>query len=109
MYTDGPGQPLLSSGSLALASLDRACRNHCPDVSATLTTTAFDRSNLRLGSAPDRRTRRALLHLSNSCASPCGPATLVTHDPSGHRRTAQNSRYGLTRLPRRLARQWRAG
>jgi DNA-binding NarL/FixJ family response regulator len=34
-----------------------------------------------LGSAPDRRTRRALLHLSNSCASPCGPAMLVTHDP----------------------------
>ena len=28
---------------LALASLDRACRHHCPDVSATLTTTAFAR------------------------------------------------------------------
>jgi len=25
--------------------------------------------------------RRALLHLSYSCASPCGPAMLVTHDP----------------------------
>jgi hypothetical protein len=35
------------SGSLALASLDLACRDHCPDVSATLTTTAFDRSSLR--------------------------------------------------------------
>jgi hypothetical protein len=34
-----------------------------------------------LGSAPDRRTRRALLHLSNSCASPHGPEMLVTHDP----------------------------
>ena len=34
-----------------------------------------------LGSAPDCRTRRALLHLSYSCASPFGPATLVTHDP----------------------------
>src|SRR5262245_42595169 len=34
-----------------------------------------------LGSVPDRRTRRAILHLSNSCASPCGPAMLVTHDP----------------------------
>jgi hypothetical protein len=30
---------------------------------------------------PDRRTRRALLHLSYSCASPCGPTMLVTHDP----------------------------
>ena len=35
-----------------------------------------------LGSAPDRRTRRALLHLSYSCASPFGPAMLVTQDPS---------------------------
>src|SRR5258708_22544455 len=34
-----------------------------------------------LGSAPDYRTRRALLHLSYSCASPFGPAILVTHDP----------------------------
>src|SRR5215468_3691966 len=30
---------------------------------------------------PDHRTRRAFLHLSYSCAQPCGPATLVTHDP----------------------------
>jgi len=35
-----------------------------------------------LGSAPDRRTRRALLHLSYSCAAPFGPAILVTHDPN---------------------------
>jgi hypothetical protein len=34
-----------------------------------------------LGSAPDCRTRRALLHLSYSCASPFGPAVLVTQDP----------------------------
>jgi hypothetical protein len=34
-------------GSLALASLDRACRDHRPGVSATLTTTALDRSSLR--------------------------------------------------------------
>jgi hypothetical protein len=34
-----------------------------------------------LSSAPDRRARRALLHLSLSCASRCGPAMLVTHDP----------------------------
>src|SRR5204863_3493333 len=41
--------------------------------------TAAARGGLR--SAPDRRTRRALLHLSYSCASPFGPAILVTHDP----------------------------
>jgi hypothetical protein len=35
------------SGSLALASLDRACRDHRPDVSATFTTVAFDNSSLR--------------------------------------------------------------
>src|SRR5262245_60255418 len=35
------------SGSLALASLDRACRDHRPGVSATLTTTAFDHSRSR--------------------------------------------------------------
>jgi adenylate cyclase len=34
-----------------------------------------------LSSAPDCRTRRALLHLSYSCASPCGPVMLVTQDP----------------------------
>jgi hypothetical protein len=39
-----------------------------------LTTAAWDRR-------PDRRTRRAVLHLQYSCASPCGPATLVTQDP----------------------------
>jgi hypothetical protein len=32
---------------LALASLDLACRNHRSGVSATLTTTTFDRSSLR--------------------------------------------------------------
>jgi hypothetical protein len=38
------------SGSLALASLDHTCRDHCPDFSTTLATTAFDRSSLwRLG------------------------------------------------------------
>ena len=35
-----------------------------------------------LGSAPDRRTRRALLHLSYSCAPPFGLAKLVTQDPT---------------------------
>src|SRR5271157_5171443 len=31
--------------------------------------------------APDCRPRRALLHLSYSCAKPCGPGLLVTHGP----------------------------
>jgi len=34
-------------GSLALASLNLACQDQRPGVSATLTTTAFDRSSLR--------------------------------------------------------------
>jgi hypothetical protein len=34
-------------GLLALASLDLACRDHRLSVSATLTTTAFNRSSLR--------------------------------------------------------------
>ena len=34
-----------------------------------------------LRSAPDRRTRRALLHLSYSCAPPILTTALVTHDP----------------------------
>src|ERR1700726_1007802 len=35
-----------------------------------------------LRSTPDCRPRRAFLHLSYSCAAPCGPALLVTQDPS---------------------------
>src|SRR5262249_3625066 len=35
-----------------------------------------------LRSAPDCRTRRALLHLSYSCAAPILLAMLVTHDPN---------------------------
>ncbi len=73
------------SGSLALASLNRACRDHRPDFSATLTTMALTTAACgSLGSAPDRRTRRALLHLSYSCAAPFGPAILVTQS---HKRT----------------------
>src|ERR1700693_6218460 len=70
-------------GSLALASLNLACRNLVPaypqrSPPSLLTTAACS----GLGSTPDCRTRRALLHLSYSCASPFGPATLVTHDPN---------------------------
>ena len=64
------------SGSLALASLDLACRNLVPAFPQRsppwlLTTAACG----GLRSAPDCRTRRALPHLSYSCASPCGPAS----------------------------------
>jgi hypothetical protein len=50
------------SSLLALASLDLACRDHCPDVSATLTTTAFDRSSSRW------------LGISDLIAEPEGPS-----------------------------------
>src|SRR6516164_4079095 len=58
-------------GSLALASLDRACRNLVPAFpqrSPPRLLTAAACGGLR--SAPDCRTRRALLHLSYSCAPP---------------------------------------
>src|ERR1700687_1949248 len=71
------------SGSLAFASLNRACRDHRPDVSVTLTTTALDRSSSRW------------LGISDLIAEPGGPTSisrtvarsrvdrqrLVTHDP----------------------------
>ena len=70
-------------GSLALASLNRACRDHVPTFPqrsppSLLTTAACG----GLRSTPDCRPRRALLHLSYSCAWPFGPAMLVTQDPS---------------------------
>src|ERR1700730_6225568 len=70
-------------GSLALASLNRACRDHVPTFPqrsppSLLTTAACG----GLRSTPDSRPRRALLHLSYSCAWPFGPAMLVTQDPN---------------------------
>jgi hypothetical protein len=70
------------SGSLALASLNRACRNLVPTFPqrsppSLLTTAACG----GLRSAPDCRPRRTYLHLSYSYASPFGPALLVTQDP----------------------------
>jgi hypothetical protein len=50
------------SSLLALASLDHACRDHCPGVSATLTTTAFDHSSSRW------------LGISDLIAEPEGPS-----------------------------------
>src|SRR5499427_8816498 len=69
-------------GSLALASLDLACRNLVPAFpqrSPPRLLTAAACGGLR--SAPDCRPRRALLHLSYSCAAPVLLAMLVTHDP----------------------------
>src|SRR6266404_839405 len=71
------------SGSLALASLNHTCRNLVPTFPqrsppSLLTTAACG----GLRSTPDCRPRRALLHLSYSYASPCGPALLVTQDPN---------------------------
>src|SRR6516165_5115838 len=69
-------------GSLALASLNRACRNPVPAFpqrSPPRLLTAAACGGLR--SAPDCRTRRALLHLSYSCAPPILTSALVTHDP----------------------------
>jgi len=67
------------SGSLALASLNHACRSLVPTFPQRsppwiLTAAACG----GLTSTPDCRTRRALLHLSYSCVLPCGPAILVT-------------------------------
>src|SRR5215472_16320827 len=70
------------SGSLALASLDRACRNLVPAFpqrSPPRLLPAAACGGLR--SAPDHRTRRALLHLLYSCAPQTTHAALVTHDP----------------------------
>src|SRR5260370_15732268 len=96
------------SGSLALASLNRACRNLVPTFPqrsppSLLTTAACG----GLRSAPDCRPRRTYLHLSYSYASPCGPALLVTQDPSatlavhcGNGFVADFSPYQSTRLRR---------
>src|SRR5438132_9560370 len=71
------------SGSLALASLNLACRNLVPTFpqrSPPLLLTTAACGGLR--SAPDCRPRRTFLHLSYSYATPFGPAILVTQDPT---------------------------
>src|ERR1700730_10216912 len=77
----GPGNFItrFRHGSLALASLNLACRNLVPTFPqrsppSLLTTAACG----GLRSTPDCRPRRAFLHLSYSYAPPCGPALLVT-------------------------------
>ena len=91
------------SGSLALASLNRACRNLVPTFPqrsppSLLTTAACG----GLRSTPDCRPRRALLHLSYSCASPCGPVILVTQRHERTHALQQARRYWLAiQSPRR--------
>src|ERR1700730_14695917 len=64
----------------ACARLSQPCLSEsCPDFSATFTTSLLTTAACGgLRSTPDCRTRRAFLHLSYSCAAPCGPALLVT-------------------------------
>ena len=70
------------NGSLALASLNLACRDHVPAFpqrsQPSLLTTAA-RGGLR--PAPDCRPRRALLHLSYSSAPFYADGAFVTHAP----------------------------
>src|SRR5665811_825090 len=84
-------------GSLALASLNRTCRDHCPDVSAALTPVVFDQSGPRW------------LGISDLIAEPEGPTFIaykvarsrldrlrcVTQDP---RRTLASAGQRTTRL-----------
>ena len=89
------------SGSLALASLKHTCRNLVPTFpqrSPPLHLTTAACGDLR--STPDCRPRRAFLHLSYSCAPPCGPAILVTQCQLRTRAAQQKP---IIRSPRRRA------
>src|ERR1700730_12166970 len=71
-------------GSLALASLNRTCRNHCPDVSAALTTVAFDQNGPRwLGSSAMIAEPKGPTFISYKVArSRLDPRSFVTQDPN---------------------------
>src|SRR5690348_1767377 len=95
-------------GSLALASLNLACRDQVPTFPQrsppSLLTTAA-RGGLR--PAPDCRPRRALLHLSYSSAPSYPVSAFVTHNPfrtfhEGRRRAVVRiiDRWAGYRLPR---------
>src|ERR1035437_9413090 len=75
--------PAFTDPLLSLASFNLACRDHVPTFPQrsppSLMTTAACGG---LRPKPDFRPRRALLHLSYSCAPPFGPAMLVTHGTS---------------------------
>src|SRR5262244_1778604 len=96
------------SGSLALASLNHTCRNLVPTFPQRsppwlLTTAACG----GLRSTPDCRPRRALLHLSYSCASPSGPALLVTKTLNGHSQSRQSAfLYYSGQVLERAAQEW---
>src|SRR6516164_4695405 len=82
------------SSSLALASLNHTCQNLVstfPQRSPPLLLTTAACGGLR--STPDCRPRRALLHLSYSYATPCGPALLVTQCHERTKCTAANDAY----------------
>src|ERR1700704_296532 len=86
-----------------LAAAPRACRNLVPAFpqrSPPQLLAAAACGGLR--SAPDHRTRRALLHLSYSCAPQTNHPALVTHDPI---RTSALGASGRISLPptRRLS------
>src|SRR3981081_36764 len=88
------------SGSLALASLNHTCRNLVPTFpqrSPPLLLTTAACGGLR--STPDCRPRRAFLHLSYSYAPPCGPAILVTQDPTRHMSRAPQAHRRRCPLP----------
>src|SRR6516225_3513201 len=92
-------------GSLALASLNRTCRDHRPDVSAALTTVVFDQSGLRW------------LGISDLIAEPEGPTFIsykvarsrldglrfVTQDPQ--RKLASSPVFGSGGVPLPSARR----
>src|SRR5690242_7333059 len=91
-------------GSLALASLNLACRDQVPTFPQrsppSLLTTAA-RGGLR--PAPDCRPRRALLHLSYSSAPSYPDSAFVTHDPKrtvirDHRPSAERASEGADGL-----------
>src|SRR6202047_242402 len=85
-------------------SLNLACRNPVPTFPqrsppSLLTTAACG----GLRSTPDCRPRRNSVHLSYSCAAPCGPAILVTQC---HNRThAMQQKRAQKRVIRSLRRQ----
>ena len=71
------------SGSLSLASLNHTFRNLVPTFPQRSPPCLLDPAACGgLRSTPDCRPRRTYLHLSYSYAAPCGPALLVTQDPT---------------------------
>jgi hypothetical protein len=67
-----------SIGLLALAFPHLACRDQVPTFLQRSPPSLFTTACSGLEPAPDHRLRGGLPHLSYSCASPCGPAMLVT-------------------------------